>query len=128
MALDRFADGSHRALPQGLHGVFAVCPLHGRYACASAGTAVLLLRSQLSRRGAAVQMIIGSLWLYGAARNNAFSPVGLAPFAVHVGNVGPKSTDGNFEETLAFGGFEKDSFLFGQPMAHRSAANTGLGG
>jgi hypothetical protein len=85
MALDRFADGSHRALSQGC----IVFSLRVRCAYAPAGTGVLQLRSQLSRHGAAVQMIIGSLWLYGAAGNNAFSPVGLAPFAVHVGNVGP---------------------------------------
>jgi hypothetical protein len=89
--------------------------------------AVFLMRRQPWCTAAAVEMIIGSQWLYGAAGNNAFSPIGLAPFAVHVGYVRSQPADGNFQEALAFRGLEKDSFFFGQPMAHRSAANAGLG-
>jgi hypothetical protein len=68
-----------------------------------------------------------SLGLDRAARNNTFSAVGFAPFAVHIGHVWSETTDRNFQEALPFGGFEEDSFFFCQPMSHRSAANASLG-
>lgn len=52
----------------------------------------------------------------------------MAPELVDVEEVGAGSGDGDFEEALALGGFEEESFFLGEAVADAAAADLGLGG